>query len=300
VKRNVAFLVLGILLVACSAARSPGGSSGPLSSPAPLSSLAPLGSPAMAGSPAASTGQSTPMTSAMPSASPRPTSAAPSPSPAPFASGVPVVLAAGVHAQVVTDGLRLRSQPWVGPDARVYGGLLQRGYRLWVLGGPVAGSGYWWYHVALADQWIDDPTVGDGWVASAAQDGTPWIAAQPFSATVPAGALVLTSPGDDRVATTSDPFPLPGGTYHLTFSGVQGCAYNVRFGTNMEFDLGFDGAVLSTVRWPGGPEPSMATAFKPGTSVTAFSMLPAGDYRLEVTGDGSPTHPCPWGAAITP
>jgi hypothetical protein len=162
----------------------------------------------------------------------------------------------------------------------------------------VAGTGYWWYHVALADQWIDDPTVGEGWVASADRDGTPWIAVQPFSATVPAGALVVTSPGDGPGATTSDPFPLPEGEYQLTFSGVQGCAYRVRFGTSLEYDLGFDGAVLSTVRWPRGPEPSMATGFRPGTSVTAFSTLPAGDYLLEVSGGGTPAHPCPYGAAI--
>jgi hypothetical protein len=259
--------------------------------------------PVATDSPTTVTGSTSPVVSPTPAPTSRPSalaSAVPTPGATVFPSGVPVVLRVGDHAQVVTDNLRLRSQPWVGPDAQIYGGSLQRGYRLWVLGGPVAGSGYWWYHVALADQWIEDPTVGDGWVASAAPDGTPWIAAQPFSETVPASAFVLTSFGNGGAVATADPFTLPAGTYWLTFSGVQGCSYHVRFGTSLEYDLGFSGAVLSTVRWPGGPEPSMATGFRPGTSVTLLSTLPTGIYRLDISGGGTPTAPCPAGAAIFP
>jgi hypothetical protein len=298
-RRFVMLLVFGALQAACASAPSSVGSPAPLMPP--IGSRVTLASPATTDSQTLSPRPTSPVVGATPAPSPRPSaSAIPSPSPTVFPSGVPVVLRSGDHAQVVTDNLHLRSQPWVGPDARIYGGLLQRGYRLWVLGGPVAGSGYWWYHVALADQWIDDPTVGDGWVASAAPDGTPWIAAQPFSETVPASALVLTSPGNGRAVTTSDPFALQEGTYQLIFSGVEGCSYKVRFGTSLEYNLGFSGAVLSSVGWPGGPEPSMATGFKQGTSVTLFSTLPAGNYQLEIIGDGTPTHPCPWGAAITP
>ncbi len=284
--RNLVPLVLGVLLAACSAVGSPG-------SPVPHTSQA------AAGSPATFVERSAPAASAMPESTPTPSaSRIPGTNLTPVPSRAPVVLSVGDHAQVVTNDLRLRSKPSVGSDSQKYEPLLQRGNGLWVLGGPVAGSGYSWYRVARATQWVGD-TFGEGWVASAARDGTPWVASQPFAETVPTGALVWIAPGDGRHEPTRE-FQLPEGAYYLTFSGVPSCSYRVRFGTQLEFDLGFNGAILSTVQWPQDhPEPSMATGFDRGTSGTVFPTLPAGAYRLEITSGGSPTSPCPWGAALT-
>jgi hypothetical protein len=249
-----------------------------------------------------------------PTTRPRPTSRPTSrptpgsnPTPRPTPVPQPVTLTVGDHAQVVTDNLRRRSRPRVRSDAAILGPLLQRGAGLWILGGPVAASGYQWYRVALSDPTgvESSPDRGIGWVASADRDGTPWIAAQPFAGTVPAGSLVWSSPGDGSTATSAT-FELRAGAPHIGFSGVEGCVYRVRFGANLEFDLGFQGAQLSTVQWPSGPEPSMATSGQ-GTSLTAMPELPAGTYRLEVSNRGAPMlpptevdYPCPWGLAITP
>jgi len=186
--RDLVPLVLGVLLTACSAAGSPG-------------SAVSHSSQTATGPPASSVERSSRAASAMPESASTPSaSATPGTNMTPVPGGVPVILSIGDHAQVVTYDLNLRSQPWVGPDSRTYEPLLQRGNGLWVLGGPVAGSGYWWYHVALATKWVGD-TSGEGWVASAARDGTPWVASEPFA--------------------------------------EPSRSYRVRFGTKLEFDLGF-------------------------------------------------------------
>jgi len=241
-----------------------------------------------------------------PAAPPAPSSTG-TPPPASPPAGLVVALAIGEHAQVVTDNLRRRSEPDLGAASVIRGELLQRGSGLWVLAGPVEGSGYWWYRVALADPtgMESSPDRGIGWVASASLSGSPWIAAQPFAEAVAKGALVWSSTGG--TVPTRAAFRLPAGAPRIVFSGVEGCVYRVRLGTNLEFDLGFQGAQLSTVQWPSGPEPSMAT-WGQGTSVTVMPGLPAGTYQLEVSNTGAtmiaaPTaldYPCPWGLAVTP
>ena len=103
-------------------------------------------------------------------------------------------------ALVIADGLRVRSEPEVG-FASELPGFFAAGSRLFVLDGPVAGSGYDWYQVAPLAEGEDHGDAWDrtwhdgvefrpelryrgiaepiGWVASAARDGTPWIVGLP-------------------------------------------------------------------------------------------------------------------------
>ncbi len=87
----------------------------------------------------------------------------------------------GAFIQSAVDRLRVRSRPWVGEDSARYEPLLSQRYVLKVLEGPVAGSGYWWYRVRLAD-WEDlqlrdgrRERIRSGWIAVADRDGTAWV-----------------------------------------------------------------------------------------------------------------------------
>lgn len=110
------------------------------------------------------------------------------PVPTPLDVAPPVDLAVGAEALTLTGDLRVRSQPRVADDSVKYEPLLGKGTRLRVLDGPVQASGYWWYRVApyttKNGQAVSIDLSGgatDGWVASAARDGTRWIAAfDPF------------------------------------------------------------------------------------------------------------------------
>ncbi len=87
----------------------------------------------------------------------------------------------GAFIQSAVDRLRMRSRPWVGEDSARYEPLLSQEYVLEVLEGPVAGSGYWWYRVRLADwellQLRDGgrERVRSGWIAVADHDGSAWV-----------------------------------------------------------------------------------------------------------------------------
>lgn len=84
-----------------------------------------------------------------------------------------------------TEGIRMRTGPSVvtGESSR-YTPLLPTGTDLYILSGPVGGSGYWWYEVspitfrvAGLAEWPDTivgPT-STGWVAAASRDGVPWL-----------------------------------------------------------------------------------------------------------------------------
>lgn len=304
---GVLLLPMAAFLLGCTRVGSPSGVPAP---PAVLESAAPASatpSPSVSASPSPPAPASSPApapasASVPPSVSP---SASVGPAPASAPVGAPVVLAPGDFARVITDNLRRRSTPSVSQTAEIRGELLQPGAHLWVLAGPVRGSGYWWYQVALADPTgvESSPDRGIGWVASADLDGTPWLAHEAFADAVPKGSLVWSSDGtQDLVEAT---FPLSAGERHIIFSGVEGCVYRVQFGIGLEYDMGFIGAQLSTVRWPSGPEPSMAT-WGQGTGVTAMPSLPAGTYRLAVSHHVAmlampePDYQCPWGLAITP
>ena len=94
-------------------------------------------------------------------------------------------------AVVVTDDLRVRSRPEVSAASTKLEPLLQASRRLFVVAGPVEGSGYLWYQVAPirdADEFGDLPF---GWVAAADKDGSPWIAAAQECPKVPATASAL-------------------------------------------------------------------------------------------------------------
>ena len=123
------------------------------------------------------------------SASVTPTAELPSPTatasatasapPSPVPSAPPAALASFVRgdaAVTVSPDLRVRSLPRVADDSLKLEPLLPVGTKLAVLGGPVVASGYTWYDVAP----IGVSLVGGlthGWVAVAATDGTPWVAA---------------------------------------------------------------------------------------------------------------------------
>ena len=75
-----------------------------------------------------------------------------------------------VVATTVEPDLRVRSQPDVSDESMKYEPLLGRGDALYVLDGPVEGSGYSWYNIYA-------PRTGlTGWVAAAAKTGEDWIA----------------------------------------------------------------------------------------------------------------------------
>jgi serpin B len=121
----------------------------------------------------------TPASSSVAPGSPAPstagTDATPSVPTASAAAARPLdALVDGALAEVVTDNLRVRSDPGTGDESVIHAPKLQRGARLAVLAGPVEASGYRWYQVAPLDVQLEDG-VTDGWVAVADRDGTPWV-----------------------------------------------------------------------------------------------------------------------------
>jgi hypothetical protein len=83
-------------------------------------------------------------------------------------------------AQVVADGLRIRSLPEVSPSSERLEPLLDRGTAVFVIAGPVSGSGYDWYFVTPVEDRADEfryrvGVVPIGWVAAKARDGTQWL-----------------------------------------------------------------------------------------------------------------------------
>jgi hypothetical protein len=80
---------------------------------------------------------------------------------------------------VIEGPLRVRSKPSVEDDSVKFTPLLDSGQRLFVISGPVEGSGYVsWYLV--------HPLGGatpNGWASAAARDGTPWL--EPAAADCP-------------------------------------------------------------------------------------------------------------------
>ena len=156
-------------------------------SPVPTESIRPATASgrADAPTPTATAGSATP--AATPSASP------PAPEPSPLATDpvpattalpplVPGPLRIDGLARVVVDRLRVRSAPDVRASSERLEPLLDSGTMLFVLDGPVAGSGYDWYRVAPLGDGGDPHYEFDyyyagvaGWVASGARDGAPWI-----------------------------------------------------------------------------------------------------------------------------
>lgn len=83
-------------------------------------------------------------------------------------------LVSGSFADVVTTDLVQRSSPWIGQDSKLLREL-NAPTRVYVLEGPVAGSGYEWWAV------IPEGSNADaaGWVAARGKDGEQWLRAVP-------------------------------------------------------------------------------------------------------------------------
>jgi len=174
---------IGALLVAVLLLTNACGS--PTPTPAVATSAPTTASPSTAPASPSAAATATPAASA---------SAAPSPS----ASATPVAsLAKGVLAVTVTDGVRVRSQPRVASDSRMYQPVLPSGTSLLVAGGPVVASGYTWIEVSVLSATLDGG-VDTGWVAVADHDGTPWVALDPSAAP---GFELATSSASQAVGT---------------------------------------------------------------------------------------------------
>jgi hypothetical protein len=73
---------------------------------------------------------------------------------------------------IIEGPLRVRSKPTVDADSEKFNPLLATGQRVYVISGPVAGSGYSsWYLVRSVAKRVTQ----DGWISAAARDGTPWV-----------------------------------------------------------------------------------------------------------------------------
>jgi hypothetical protein len=102
--------------------------------------------------------------------------------PAPVSSSPPPPSEIGIRpdafARVATDDLRVRSKPFVGDASRKLEPLLWKGADLFVIDGPVAGSGYRWYFVKPLGE-VDVPVHPEppayGWVAAGSKDGEAWL-----------------------------------------------------------------------------------------------------------------------------
>jgi hypothetical protein len=147
--RRVLALILCLGLVGC-------GSSTPSTSPTGQAAIA-TASPGLTLTPTATPVAPTTRPAAKPTSKP------------------PVGLSVGSIATVVTDDLRVRSKPEVSDASKKLDPLLQRGQQVFVVKGPVAGSGYRWYEVQpLGTRVIDNPSPF-GWVAVGDKNGEPWI-----------------------------------------------------------------------------------------------------------------------------
>ena len=161
--RRIGTLLLAVLVIATACGS-------PTPTPSAASAAPTTSSPSAAAASASAGPASTPASS--PGASP---TDAPSPSP----SATPVAsLTKGMLAVTVTDSVRVRSQPRVAGDSRMYKPLLASGTGLVVVGGPVVASGFTWIEVSVLSATLDGG-VDTGWVAVADHNGTPWVALDP-------------------------------------------------------------------------------------------------------------------------
>lgn len=126
---------------------------------------------------AAPTGAATPSATAPPARSSSPSD------PSPAARG----LAPDAIALVVTDDLRMRTEPGVQDTSIKLAPLLDRGTVAIVLDGPVWASGLRWVRIHPIDPRGGLPEVG--WVAIASGDGEQWVVEDPTPC--PAPPIVL-------------------------------------------------------------------------------------------------------------
>ena len=99
--------------------------------------------------------------------------------PSPADSPEPVQLRRDSFARVVTEDLRVRTEPFIGDASRKLEPLLWDGADVFVIDGPVAASGYDWYLVdplPEVDVQVHPDPPPPGWVAAGSGDGAPWLA----------------------------------------------------------------------------------------------------------------------------
>jgi hypothetical protein len=108
-------------------------------------------------------GGATPATEAPPASAPAPTDAGP-------AETAATGYAPDTLLSIIEGPLRVRSKPSVDADSEKFNPLLETGQRVFVISGPVQGSGYDWYLVRSVAKRVTQ----DGWISVAARDGTPW------------------------------------------------------------------------------------------------------------------------------
>jgi LysM repeat protein len=114
-----------------------------------------------------------------PDVTPEPTPAAtPEPTPIPPIADHPGPLRVDGFADVLVTDLAIRSRP-AATDSKVLG-RLTTGDRVFILKGPVEGSGFAWYRVLSSPESLTSFSwnwqVKRGWVATASLEGEPWLA----------------------------------------------------------------------------------------------------------------------------
>jgi hypothetical protein len=107
------------------------------------------------------------MPAASPAASPHPVT---SPTVTPVPSPPPTAIKPGDIVETLVGDVRVRSKPRVTDSVKLEP-LLPAGTKLYVLDGPVAGSGYAWFWVAQ----LSSRELPEGWVAAAGRDGEAWL-----------------------------------------------------------------------------------------------------------------------------
>jgi hypothetical protein len=145
-------------------------------------------------------------------------------------------------AITVTSGLRVRSLPLVDDSSVRYEPLLDQGTRLFVLDGPVLGSGYDWFRVIAPTVTRSDGQPMVGWVAVAAKTGEVWTT-----------GVDLGCPAADGSVSVADLARLGSGA--VTDGGIS-CFGAAPISTTATIALtctGPDATATSTINWLGIP-----------------------------------------------
>ncbi|HXU84337.1 MAG TPA: hypothetical protein VN773_00885 [Verrucomicrobiae bacterium] len=158
------------------------------------------------------------------------------------ATPAPAWLDLQASAITTTPNLRVRSQPIVDDSSERYEPLLDTGTRLFVIDGPVLGSGYDWYRVIVpaVTRAGGEPMVG--WIAVASKTGEIW-----------AKGVALSCPPVDAFVGVADLARLASGSVP---DGGASCFGDVRVATTARIAVtcvGPDAQSTSTTDWLAAP-----------------------------------------------